>query len=156
MQARLTAGQMRFKSSIAKMRGLCRCPIPDHFADVKNLPVPLLMELDAALRRQSLLLASYAKKAVAISSSTAGGLLARRAAVVLDNPDAHFSRILSTLLDGPTGLDSLTVLERTFGIFPVDSWAFLAALFEYTSSHLSTFAQLNKSKFSLLGAITVF
>ena len=26
------------------------------------------------------------------------------------------------------------MLERTFGIFPVDSWAFLAALFEYTGT----------------------
>ena len=57
VQARLTSGQERFKSSLAKLRGLSCSAIPDQFADVKNLPVPILMELDTALRRQALLTA---------------------------------------------------------------------------------------------------
>ena len=111
------------------------------FADVKNLPVPILMEIDSALRRQSLLL-EYAKKAVALSSASAGGLMARRAAVVLDKPDAYFSRMLPSLIDGGSGLGNLSVLERVHGLFPMESWAVLAALAEYTGSPNMTVEEL--------------
>ena len=91
------------------------------------------MELDTALRRQALLTA-FVQKAIALSAASAGGLLARRAALVIDKPDAHFARILASLMDGEEGLGSLTVLERTFGLFPFDSWGVLAALSEYTGT----------------------
>ena len=40
---------------------------------------------------------------------------------MIDKPDAHFARILASLMDGEEGIGSLTVLERTFGLFPFDS-----------------------------------
>lgn len=78
------------------------------------------MELDTVLRRKALLTA-FVQKAIALYAASAGGLLSRRAALVIDKPDAHFSRILASLMDSEDGLASLTVLERTFGIFPVHS-----------------------------------
>jgi hypothetical protein len=91
IQARLTAGHMRFRAAIAKLRNVSPHALPTTFAGIKNLPVPILMEIDSALRRQALLL-EYAKKAVALSGASSGGLMARRAAAVLDKPDAYFSR----------------------------------------------------------------
>jgi hypothetical protein len=99
------------------------------------------MELDTALRRQALLTA-YAQKAIALSLSAAGGLLARRAALVIDRPDAYFARMLASLMEGKDGLGSLTVMERTFGILPFDSWGVLAALSEYTGTPNPTVEEL--------------
>ena len=84
---------MRFKASITLLRKLSPVPIPEKFADLKGLPVSVLMEIDAAMQRQSLL-SGLLKKAAHISASAAGGLMARRAALVLDKPDAHFAHIL--------------------------------------------------------------
>ena len=100
---------------------------------MKGLAVPVLMEIDAAMQRQSLL-GGLIKKAADISASAAGGLMARRAALVLNKPDAHFARILQRLIQSGSGVSRLSVLERTYGLFPAESWAFLAALEEYTGS----------------------
>ena len=60
--------------------------------------------------------------------------MARRAALVLDKPDAHFARILQRLVQTGSGLGRLSVLERTYGLIPAESWGFLAALEEYTGT----------------------
>ena len=133
VQARITASQMRFKASITLLRKLSPVPIPEKFADLKGLPVSVLMEIDAAMQRQSLL-SGLLKKAAHISASAAGGLMARRAALVLDKPDAHFARILQRLVQTGSGLGRLSVLERTYGLIPAESWGFLAALEEYTGT----------------------
>ena len=133
VQARVTASQMRCKASIAKLRALSSEPFPEEFASVKGLPAQVLMEIDVALQRQ-LLLRGLLEKAVALSAATAGGLMARRAALVLKKPDAHFARMIPLLIQSGSGLSRLTLLERTYGLFPTESWAFLAALEEYTGT----------------------
>jgi hypothetical protein len=124
---------MRCKASIAKLRALSSEPFPEEFASVKGLPAQVLMEIDVALQRQ-LLLRGLLEKAVALSAATAGGLMARRAAVVLKKPDTHFARMIPLLIQSGSGLSRLTLLERTYGLFPTESWAFLAALEEYTGT----------------------
>jgi hypothetical protein len=119
VQARVTASQMRCKASIAKLRALSSEPFPEEFASVKGLPAQVLMEIDVALQRQ-LLLRGLLEKAVALSAATAGGLMARRAALVLKKPDAHFARMIPLLIQSGGGLSRLTLLERTYGLFPTE------------------------------------
>ena len=80
-----------------------------------------------------MLFTAYVQKAIAFSGASAVGLLAKRAALVIDKPDAYLSRIIALLTDGADGLRSLTVLEHTFGILSFNSWGVLAALSEYTA-----------------------
>jgi len=62
--------------------------------------------------------------------------------LVIDRPDAYFARMLASLMEGKDGLGSLTVMERTFGILPFDSWGILAALSEYTGTPNPTVEEL--------------
>ena len=141
IQARLTASQLRFQTTIAKIRALSRTPLASKFATTKGLPVAALLELDGAMHRQALLF-GLAQKAMALSASTPGGLMARRAALVLNKPDAHFAKMVPSLLEPGGGLDKLSVLERTFGIFPTESWALAAALQEYSGTPNATAEEL--------------
>ena len=60
--------------------------------------------------------------------------MAKRAAVILNKPDAHFARMLPRLIQSGSGIGRLSVFERTHGVFPTETWAFLAALDEYTGT----------------------
>ena len=53
--------------------------------------------------------------------------------------------MLASLMEGKDGLGSLTVMERTFGILPFDSWGVLAALSEYTGTPNPTVEELYKA-----------
>jgi hypothetical protein len=144
VKARLTAAQLRFKTSIAKIRASSSALVLSKFATTKGLPVAALLELDGAMHRQALLL-GLAQKAMALSASTPGGLMARRAALVLNKPDAHFAKMVPSLLAPGGGLDGLSVLERTFGLFPTESWALAAALQEYSGTPNATAEELYRA-----------
>ena len=120
VQARVTASHQRLRATIAKLREKSPQLFPEVFADVKGLPVSALMEIDAAFQRQGLL-QGLVKKALALSAATPGGLMARRAALIFNKPDAHFAKRVAFLMSSGSGLSRLTVVERTFGIFPVES-----------------------------------
>jgi hypothetical protein len=64
--------------------------------------------------------------------------MARRAAVIIKYPDAHFAKLVAGIIAKGGGLSRLTVFERTYGIFPTESWALEAALQEYIGAPNAT------------------